>query len=172
MFVYELSGCGFKCRCSHLNFKYHTCFDPGIPWHSANYRVQIHSKTCTWHDTNVLCEETNKKERQSNSDQRYHLVPQTGVENQRILEFVLTKDTTHLTRTKNVIFANFLPLMNISMQKSLKYQLITSGDFVNQRILQTKWTRGTPAHTQPETLTLRSYLPLMTDSIKNKRINK
>ena len=121
---------------------------------------------------NVLCEETNKKERQSNSDQRYQLVPQTDIENQRILEFVWTKDTTRLTRIKNVIFANYLPLINISMQKSLRYQLITSGDFVNQRILQTKWTRGTPAHTQPETLTLRSYLPLMTDSIKNKKINK
>ena len=35
MFVYELSGCGFESRCSHLNFRYRACFKQGDPWHSG-----------------------------------------------------------------------------------------------------------------------------------------
>ena len=27
VFVYELSGCGFESRCSHLNFKFRACFE-------------------------------------------------------------------------------------------------------------------------------------------------
>ena len=53
MFVYELSGCGFESRCSHLNFRFHACFEQGVPWHSGNYRVWIHSETRTWHDKNI-----------------------------------------------------------------------------------------------------------------------
>ena len=30
VFVYELSGCGFKSCCSHLNFRYRTCFEQGV----------------------------------------------------------------------------------------------------------------------------------------------
>ena len=26
------------------------CFEQGVPWHSSNYRVGIHSETRTWHD--------------------------------------------------------------------------------------------------------------------------
>ena len=52
VFVYELSGCGFESCCSHLNFRYRTCFEQGFSWHSANYRVWIHSKMRTWHDKN------------------------------------------------------------------------------------------------------------------------
>ena len=33
VFVYELSGCGFESSCSHLNFKFRTCFEQGVPWH-------------------------------------------------------------------------------------------------------------------------------------------
>ena len=39
--------------CSHLNFRFRTCFVQGVPWHSGNYRVWIHSETCTWHDKNM-----------------------------------------------------------------------------------------------------------------------
>ena len=42
--IYEISGCGFESRSSHLNFRYCTCFEHGVPWHSGNYRVQVHSK--------------------------------------------------------------------------------------------------------------------------------
>ena len=45
VFVYELSGCGFECRCCHLNFRYGTCCQArhmalppvkqGVPWHSG-----------------------------------------------------------------------------------------------------------------------------------------
>ena len=31
VFVYELSGCGFESRCCHLNFRYHACFEQGVP---------------------------------------------------------------------------------------------------------------------------------------------
>ena len=35
----------FESRCSHLNFRYRTCFEQGVHWHSGNYRVWIHSET-------------------------------------------------------------------------------------------------------------------------------
>ena len=34
-FVYKLSGCGFWSHCSHLNFKYCTCFEQGVPWQAT-----------------------------------------------------------------------------------------------------------------------------------------
>ena len=54
--VCELSGCGFESSCSHLNFRFRTCFEQGVPWHSGNYRVWFHSETCTWHDKNIQSE--------------------------------------------------------------------------------------------------------------------
>ena len=53
MFVYELSGCGLESSCSHLNFRFRACLEHGIPWHSGNYRVWIHSEMCIWHDRNI-----------------------------------------------------------------------------------------------------------------------
>ena len=53
VFVYELSDCQFESRCSHLIFRYGGCFEQGIPWHSGNCRVWIHSQTRTWHDKNI-----------------------------------------------------------------------------------------------------------------------
>ena len=53
VFVCELCGCGFEPRYYRLNFRYRTCFEQGVPWHSGNYRVWIHSETCTWHDKNI-----------------------------------------------------------------------------------------------------------------------
>ena len=41
----EISGSGFESSCSHLNFRFHACFEQGVPWHSGNYRVWIHSET-------------------------------------------------------------------------------------------------------------------------------
>ena len=31
VFVYELSGCGFKSHCCHLHFRYGACFEQGVP---------------------------------------------------------------------------------------------------------------------------------------------
>ena len=31
VFVYELSGCRFESCCSHLNLRYRTCFEQGVP---------------------------------------------------------------------------------------------------------------------------------------------
>ena len=53
VFVYELSGCGFESSCSHLNFRFRACFEQGVPWHSGNYIVWIHSEMHTWHDKNM-----------------------------------------------------------------------------------------------------------------------
>ena len=57
VFVYKLSGCGFGSCCSHLNFRFRAYFEQGVPWHSGNYRVWIHSETRTWHDKNIQLEE-------------------------------------------------------------------------------------------------------------------
>ena len=53
VFVYELSGCGFESCCCHLNFRYGACFEQGVPRYSGNYRVWIHTETCTWHDKSM-----------------------------------------------------------------------------------------------------------------------
>ena len=29
------------------------CFEQGVPWHSGNYRVWIHSETRMWHNNNI-----------------------------------------------------------------------------------------------------------------------
>ena len=54
VFVYKLSGSGFECSCSYLNFRFCSCLKQEVPLHSGNYRVGIHSETRTWHDT-VKC---------------------------------------------------------------------------------------------------------------------
>ena len=51
--VYEVSGSGFEFSCTHLNFRFCACFEQGVPWHSYNYRIWIHSETRTWHDKNI-----------------------------------------------------------------------------------------------------------------------
>ena len=66
LFVYELSGCGFESRCSHLMFRYGACFEQGVPWHSGNCRVWIHSQTRRWHEKNI----------QSNAPYRWVLTTQ------------------------------------------------------------------------------------------------
>ena len=53
VFVYELSGCGFESRCSHLNFRYCASFEQRVPWQPGKYREWIHSETHTWHDNNI-----------------------------------------------------------------------------------------------------------------------
>ena len=53
VFVCELSGCGFECSSSHLNFRFCACFVQGVSWHSGNYRAWIHSETRTWHNKNI-----------------------------------------------------------------------------------------------------------------------
>ena len=32
---------------------FRTCFEQGVPWHSGNYRVRIHSEKHTGHDNNI-----------------------------------------------------------------------------------------------------------------------
>ena len=53
VFTCKLSGCGFESSCSHLTFRYRTCFKQGVLWNLSNYRVCIHSKTSTLHDKNI-----------------------------------------------------------------------------------------------------------------------
>ena len=54
-------GCGFESRCTRLNFRYRTCFEQGVPWHSGNYRVCIHSETRTWRNENIQSDSFNLK---------------------------------------------------------------------------------------------------------------
>ena len=35
VFIYELSGFWFESRCCHLKFRYDTCFEQEVPWHSG-----------------------------------------------------------------------------------------------------------------------------------------
>ena len=53
VFIYELSGSGFESRWSHLNFRFRGCFQQGVPWHSGNCAVWIHSEMRAWHDNNI-----------------------------------------------------------------------------------------------------------------------
>ena len=53
VFVYELKDYGFESRCCQVIFRYHTCFEQGVPWYSGNCRVRIHSETPMWHDKNI-----------------------------------------------------------------------------------------------------------------------
>ena len=47
MFVYELSGCGFESRSSHLNFRYRVFLEDGVPEHSGKKRVSIQAEKDT-----------------------------------------------------------------------------------------------------------------------------
>ena len=53
VFIYELSGCGFESSYSHLIFRFCTCSEQWVPWHSGNYKVWIHSETRTWHEKKI-----------------------------------------------------------------------------------------------------------------------
>ena len=53
VFIYKLNGCEFESSCSHLNFRFHVCFEKGFPWHSGNYRVWVHSEMLTRHDNDT-----------------------------------------------------------------------------------------------------------------------
>ena len=44
---------GSESRRCHLSFRYCACFEQGVPWHSGNCRVWIHSETRTWHGNNI-----------------------------------------------------------------------------------------------------------------------
>ena len=38
---------------SFSDCRFRACFEQGVPWHSANFRVWIHSETRMWHDKNI-----------------------------------------------------------------------------------------------------------------------
>ena len=47
---------GFESSCSDFTFRFRACFEQGVPWHSGNYRVWIHSENAyvTWQEHTVL----------------------------------------------------------------------------------------------------------------------
>ena len=47
------------CSCNVTYFRSRACFEQGVPWHSGNYRVCIHSETRTWQDKNIQSIEQN-----------------------------------------------------------------------------------------------------------------
>ena len=61
VFVCELSGCGFKSRCTYLNFGYGTCFERRVSSYSGKYRVRIDSETRTSHDKNIQLNQPYRK---------------------------------------------------------------------------------------------------------------
>ena len=54
VFIYELSGCGFKSRCCHLKIRYCTLFRQRVPWHSSNHRVLIQFEKRLWFQIPLL----------------------------------------------------------------------------------------------------------------------
>ena len=48
--------------CSHFTFRFRACFEQGVPWHSGNYRVWIHSENAyvTWQEHTVKMHRTDK----------------------------------------------------------------------------------------------------------------
>ena len=52
----------------HLIFRYRACFEEGVPWHSGNCRVYIHSEMRTWHDNNIQCLHFPKYQNSINND--------------------------------------------------------------------------------------------------------
>ena len=66
VFIYELSGCGFDSRCSHVNFRSYARFEQRLPWHWSNYRMWIHPETRRWHDnkiqSNAVCRQVLKRQ--------------------------------------------------------------------------------------------------------------
>ena len=53
VFVSEQSGCGFEFSYSDLNFRYCTYSKQGVPWHSGNCRMCIHSDMHMWHNKKI-----------------------------------------------------------------------------------------------------------------------
>ena len=48
------SGVGFWGEISlFTTVLFRTCFEQGVPWHSGNHRLWVHSETGTWHDKNI-----------------------------------------------------------------------------------------------------------------------
>ena len=43
-------SCGLESSCINLNFRFRTCFEQGLTWHSGNCRVWIHWENRKWHD--------------------------------------------------------------------------------------------------------------------------
>ena len=43
-FSTDQSSCGFESSCSHLSFRFRSCFEQGVPWHSGNYTAWNVSK--------------------------------------------------------------------------------------------------------------------------------
>ena len=120
MFVYEGRGCGFESRFSHLNFRFRTCSEQGVPWHSGSYRVWIHSETCTWHDKNIQSDTLiiaiytwrNRYIQKRNIDSNVVNPPQLYVHGKTIADWNTPshKDKTVIT---NSFFMSFKGLFNI-----------------------------------------------------------
>ena len=52
VFIYELTGCEFESSCSYLNFRFHACFEQGVP--SDNYSVDLlWNAYVTWQEHTV-----------------------------------------------------------------------------------------------------------------------
>ena len=55
--VYELFVFWVRLPLLSLKLGYHACLEQGVPWHSGDYWVWIHSEIRTWHDKNIQTSE-------------------------------------------------------------------------------------------------------------------
>ena len=56
VFVYQLSACRFKSKCSQSSFRFQTCFDQGVPSQVLNLLNVLnysHSETRTWYGKKI-----------------------------------------------------------------------------------------------------------------------
>ena len=53
----QSSCCGFLFSCTHLNFRFRTCFDQGFPWHLGNYilSIKLWNAYDKWQEHTVKC---------------------------------------------------------------------------------------------------------------------
>ena len=53
LFAYEISGCGIGSTCSHLNIRFLSCIDQGVPFRWGNYTLWFYSETRKRDDRNI-----------------------------------------------------------------------------------------------------------------------
>ena len=70
---------------------------------------------------------------------RYWLIPSRNIDDQRILSFDWTKDTTGCTQSKNIVADATFSSREYLHAKNLRYWLILSRDIEDQRIPQSDW---------------------------------
>ena len=145
VFVYQLSGCGFASSCSHLKLRFRACLEQGVPWHSGNYRVWIHSETRTWHDKN----QSNAPYRLVLTKQFNHLASRAKWLSVRLwtrwlwvrVQLQSIKQKGYIINNRANISKNFNEFFN-SLVKILKVKLLPSIRKLSFKIRNLHWLKN------------------------------